>query len=392
MDDENSNGNPDVGADFFKPFFSILKVILYWPLYTSKSQLLQHVHMLLSAVKVTFTVVLYIFLECFTVYKRSNLQERLAGSFMMFTDVSYLTKVLFFIINRKKILLVFKAVSDDVFSPKDTLRKEMITTTMTNWKKVFYIYITNCCFTVTLWAIIPSLQNGSIVLPYNYHYPFDVTSSPAREFAYIYEAGILYLIVVSHVSLDALMVGIMAFISAQLDVLNYNLRGLNNLDEVNSYSKHQFLKEEQIRCMIFHKKVMRLVKMLNQILAVPLVTQSCFGAIILCLSLYKLSTLNPLSGEGLSFINYYFGMLIQLSVYFWYGNEIIWKSNELSRSAYQCKWVNTSKPFRRHLLFFMLSTREPLKIYGGRVLELSLQPLISILKFSYSCYTLLKSV
>lgn len=176
---------------------------------------------------------------------------------MMFTDVSYLMKVLFFIVNRKKILLVFRAVSDDTFSPKDTFRKEMITTTMTNWKRIFYIYIINCCFTVTLWAIIPSLQNGSIVLPYNYRYPFDVTLSPAREFAYIYEAGILYLIVVSHVSLDALMVGIMAFISAQLDVLNYNLRLLNNLEDVDSYLQHQVLKEEQIRCIIFHKKVIR---------------------------------------------------------------------------------------------------------------------------------------
>ncbi|KAK9747018.1 7tm Odorant receptor [Popillia japonica] len=236
---------------------------------------------------------------------------------MMLSVVNYFVKLTCYTFCGGKLKNILKEAEKDMFHPTDAKSKEIMTRTMRIWRIIFRFYMTTCISVVSLWAACAFITNNDIALPFGYWYPFDVSSSPVYEIVFFFEVIGILLMVISHVTLDVSVAGIMAFIIGQINILNDNLRNINSKDEI--------AVNTQIRCFILHRNIKRLVTKLNEMLMFPMFIQSTMGAAILCTAMYKLSKVPFLSGQGLSYIAYYVAMITQLSLHFWYGNEVIAK-------------------------------------------------------------------
>ncbi|VVC98469.1 unnamed protein product [Leptidea sinapis] len=94
--------------------------------------------------------------------------------------------------------------------------------------------------------------------------------------------------------------------------------------------------------------------------------------------------------EFVSMTLFIFCILTELFLYCYFGNELTVESDQLAGAAYAMRWEDTSLPFRRSLLLLMLRARRPLRPAAGRVLPLSLETFLKILKSSYTFYAVLR--
>lgn len=54
------------------------------------------------------------------------------------------------------------------------------------------------------------------------------------------------------------------------------------------------------------------------------------------------------------------------------------QSKKIPYAAFEANWVDASEDFKKDLLFFMLRTQKPIKIYAVNFFELSLDTFISV--------------
>lgn len=238
--------------DEFSVYIGILKYLLYWPI-ESQSNVNRNVYKLFAIIKITVTSVLYVFIQCATAYKNGgDLSKILEVLFMTFTLTNYLVKVFCYTYSNKEIQLILEKTGKDIFQSKNVESKEIIFKSLGNWKIIFRFYMAVCISAVLFWSLGPIIGKSESGLPFGYWYPFDVSSTPVYELIYVYEIGGLLTMVISHVSLDAMMGGIMAFIAGQIDILNENLRNLNYSDG-NDDDKAALA--EQIECFVLHRNI-----------------------------------------------------------------------------------------------------------------------------------------
>lgn len=233
----------------FQVCIKIIKFLLYWPKETTNLNGI--VHKILCILKIALTNYLYFFVQCVTVYKTSsNISDVLDSTlFMMLSVVNYFVKLTCYTFCGGKLKNILKEAEKDMFHPTDAKSKEIMTRTMRIWRIIFRFYMTTCISVVSLWAACAFITNNDIALPFGYWYPFDVSSSPVYEIVFFFEVIGILLMVISHVTLDVSVAGIMAFIIGQINILNDNLRNINSKDEI--------AVNTQIRCFILHRNIKR---------------------------------------------------------------------------------------------------------------------------------------
>ncbi|XP_023313103.1 odorant receptor 43a-like isoform X2 [Anoplophora glabripennis] len=116
------------------------------------------------------------------------------------------------------------------------------------------------------------------------------------------------------------------------------------------------------------------------------------GGLILCSSLFSVSVVKIGSLEFIMLLFYLICMLIEQFFYCWFGNEIIFKSSLILQSAFNTPWVSCNVKFQKILLVFMLKTSKPISILTGGLFTMSVPVFVSILRTTYSYFTLLKNI
>lgn len=129
---------------------------------------------------------------------------------------------------------------------------------------------------------------------------------------------------------------------------------------------------------------------LHDVFAVPLLVQFGVGGWILCMAAYKIVSLDVLSIEFASITLFITCILIELFIFCYYGNEVTVESERVSQSLYSMEWRRARLTFRRSLVLVMERAKRPLRPAAGRVIPLSLDTFVKILKSSYSFYAVLR--
>ncbi|XP_030034637.1 odorant receptor Or2 [Manduca sexta] len=82
--------------------------------------------------------------------------------------------------------------------------------------------------------------------------------------------------------------------------------------------------------------------------------------------------------------------LIQLLLFYWHSNEVTIESDLVSYSTFQSNWAQSNKNIQKEVALLALTTRKKLVFRAGPFNVMSLSTFVSILRASYSFYTLLK--
>ncbi|XP_077290345.1 odorant receptor 4-like [Arctopsyche grandis] len=82
----------------------------------------------------------------------------------------------------------------------------------------------------------------------------------------------------------------------------------------------------------------------------------------------------------------------ELTVYCYFGNEIILQSNFLSQSIYLSDWYLMDKTMLLNMSIMMVRVNKPIILKAGRFVPLSINTLLMVLKAAYSYYTFLRNI
>ncbi|KAJ8967165.1 hypothetical protein NQ314_003053, partial [Rhamnusium bicolor] len=133
-------------------------------------------------------------------------------------------------------------------------------------------------------------------------------------------------------------------------------------------------------------------KDMENILQISLFILFTGGALIICSCLFQLSMAKVGELNFVMLLSYLISMLTEQMVYCWFGNEVICKSALVLKSTYNTPWLDCDLKFRKILLQFMTQAQRPIILKAGGLIEMNLSVFISVLRSSYSYFTLLQSM
>ncbi|XP_072767892.1 odorant receptor 4-like isoform X3 [Anoplolepis gracilipes] len=142
-----------------------------------------------------------------------------------------------------------------------------------------------------------------------------------------------------------------------------------------------------------HLYIYKFAYKVNATFTTMIFIQFALISLVLCMSVYKLSTMTSfLSFNFAHKFSYLCSMLMQIFLYCWYGNEVTLKSIDVSTAIYEMDWTKLKVGVMKELMIIMMRADKPITMSSGYIITLSTESFMSILKISYSAYNFLKDV
>ncbi|XP_070153343.1 odorant receptor Or2-like [Polyergus mexicanus] len=227
--------------------------------------------------------------------------------------------------------------------------------------------------------------------------PFDLSSIYVFLPTLIFQCVALVLCANSSVAHETLISGMMIQTCAQFEILCHRAHILPVLlteAEKNSKSDEDLIAREKaiIRDLIYHHLyIYKFAHTVNAVFTVIMFIQFSLISLVLCMSVYRLSTMTSLFTIDFAYMfSYLCSMLMQIFLYCWYGNEVTLKSIDVGIAIYEMDWTKLRIRVMKDLIIIMMRAGKPVKMSSGYVVTLNVESFMNILKISYSSYNFLK--
>ncbi|XP_018317998.1 odorant receptor 46a-like [Mycetomoellerius zeteki] len=305
-----------------------------------------------------------------------------------FTDTFYIMlaiiisccKMIGLLINRKNIGILTNILTQKPFIPLGVDEIEIrhkfdkIIQTNTLW---YTILVETTCACVVLTSLFTDFQKGN--LTYREWIPYNYTSEVI--FCIIYARQLISSTIGSmvNVACDSLICGLLLHVCCQLEILECRLKkiflGQNNLRE----------------CVHQHDCIFKFALMVNEKFKIIIAIQFIVSTLVVCSNLYQLAKMT-LTARCFPLILYTCSMLTQILIYCWYGNEVKIKSVQLTVSIFGMGWLTMKQNRKQSLLIIMNRSLIPIEFSSAYILTMNLNSFVSLLKTSYSAYSILQQM
>ncbi|XP_032522688.2 odorant receptor 82a-like [Danaus plexippus] len=232
-----------------------------------------------------------------------------------------------------------------------------------------------------------SIQNGTELYPQilSSWFPFDKTKMPG----YLIAVSIHIIMTTQGAAIvavyDSTAVAIMSFLKGQQILLRYKCERIFGLNEVIPTEKVLANIEE---CHRLHCFLLEQHHRFNSITSPVMILYVLVCSVMMCCSVVQLSLGHLSTSEKLWVIEFTTALITQLFLYCWHSNEITYESNLVDRGVYASNWWRGDVKVKRQILILAGKLAPSLILKAGPVTTLSMATFISILKGSYSFYTL----
>ncbi|XP_019885150.2 odorant receptor 49b-like [Camponotus floridanus] len=353
----------------------------------------------------TYSVFMFILLQSFvfcgivdTFVLSASLEEFIDKCYIFLTIFGIFCKVMHLFIRRKKIIDLDKMLLKDNCIPRD-IEETLI-------KKKFDRHVRQltigCEILNEFTAIFATFAQFYTFLkmrnlPVFNWAPFDLSSIYVFLPTLIFQCVALMLCANSSVAHETLIAGMMIQACAQFEILCHRAHILPALlmnAEKKSKSDEDLAAREKtlIRDLIYHHLyIYKFAHTVNAAFTMMIFVQFSLISLVLCMSVYKLSTITSLFTLDFAHtFSYLCSMLMQIFLYCWYGNEVTLKSIDVSTAIYEMDWTTLRVRVMKDLMVIMMRAGTPVKMSSGYIVILSTESFMSILKISYSTYHFLK--
>ncbi|XP_050462555.1 odorant receptor Or1-like [Cataglyphis hispanica] len=227
--------------------------------------------------------------------------------------------------------------------------------------------------------------------------PFDLSSIYVFLPILIFQCVALILCANFSVAHETLISGMMIQTCAQFEILCHRahiLPALLTKAEKNSKSDEDLIAREKaiIHDLIYHHLyIYKFAHTVNATFTVIMFIQFSLISLVLCMSIYRLSTMTSLFTLKFAHMFCYLcSMLMQIFLYCWYGNEVTLKSIDFGTVIYEMDWTRLRVRVMKDLMIIMIRAGKSVKISSGYLVTLNTESFMNILKVSYSSYNFLK--
>ncbi|XP_011311655.1 odorant receptor 46a, isoform A [Fopius arisanus] len=262
---------------------------------------------------------------------------------------------------------------------------------------ILYGTLTNTtCSMLTLSSFIRDIPRRQLL--FKSWFPFDRTTPVGFWSTYVYQTIYHYMGANVNIAFDTFLPGLMMATTAQMEILKYRFITLPRMIEnkcfesVCEVNADELIKIETKYLADYtrhHLKILRFSKATNDTFTVSIFLQYCASSLVICVSVFSLSTLKPLSKEFNSLVMYVACMLIQIYIFCDAANEATIKSGTIADAIYEMDWTALSTTSQKSLVLMMARTLRPIMYTSGHMISLSLVSFNSLLKLSYSIWNIL---
>ncbi|XP_070510194.1 odorant receptor Or1 isoform X2 [Cardiocondyla obscurior] len=323
---------------------------------------------------------------------------------LLMTNSTHASKVIVLLRHQTRIQALLDAANSAAFSRYDEKHKDLLINY--TWKGIFHhaVYQSFGGIAVFCWGFTPIadlLAGRSRQLPMEGWYPYNITASPAFEITAAHQ-GIAIIIACFHnVAMDTLMTGLINVACAQFAILERNIISIDNekgIRGMQSDNESKFEIEGRIlsyrllkRCAMHSNMIFHFTNEIQDIFGIVIFFQFLSNCVIICLIAFNVSQMTIyIPAVLIGMLTYMCCMTYQIFIFCWHGNELYLHSMRLVTAAYSNNWFSNSERFKRSLQIVMIRAHRPLTLSAGKVMSLSLNTFVQIMRMSYSIFTVLQ--
>nr|AZQ24948.1 odorant receptor [Aphidius gifuensis] len=348
-----------------------------------------------------YTFLLFLIMYTFTLSQiialsscMNDANEFTNATFMSLTMLAACVKMWNMITHRKTIYNMIKILENNTFKIRDD-HELKIQNEQHRRIKIFTIV-----YGLLIESTVSSFTRASIIrdiperdLPFKALLPYSLSSSFAYWFSYIHQTIAHYYGASINAAIDAHFASSLIATCGQIKILKYRFQSMHQIIEkikiLNNESREKLKKKLLIGCEIHHLAIYQFAKTTNNTFKIPIFIQYFASALVLCVSTFSLSQIEPLSTEFISLFMYLICVSTQIYIYCDCATDVYFESDSISTSIYKSNWTSLSVSNQKSLIIIMARTLKPIKYTSGYI-ELSLTSFNNLLKMSYSIYNVLK--
>ncbi|KAF3054597.1 Odorant receptor 024 [Nylanderia fulva] len=323
-----------------------------------------------------------------------NIDDFATNTLLFLTIVSVCCKATVVLVRRKSIISLVQLLMKAPYKPQD--EDEMVIQAKCDE------FIKSCSIKYLLLVIssVTGMTIGSMLnvmqghLPLRIWLPYDINASPVFWIISIQQIISTIFAAIINTGTETLIFGLSLQTCAQFEIYENRLRKLVT-SKIASYLKHLPASSnnekliEISECIHHHLCIYKFAKTINIIFNQVLFVQFFGSILILCTSVYYVST-HMMEVKSATLIIYTFGMFVQIYILCWCGNEVMLKSMSVGNAIYHMDWPLLAASEKKELLIIMIRSTVPIKFTSSFLITLSLQSFGSILKASYSAFNVLQ--
>nr|QPX50358.1 odorant receptor [Helicoverpa armigera] len=316
-----------------------------------------------------------------------------SASFLLFTNLAFATKIINVVVRSREIQEIIDEGDADLLAEDRYLGIEVIKSSNVETTMSMGLYTLLSGVTVFGWAA--SAEKNQ--LPLRAWYPYDTSKSPAYELTYIDQSSAVTLAALVNVCLDTLVTSLIAVCRCRLRLVALSLRtlcdGIPLPDkQLISPTEERIVLTRLSQYIIKHEAALKAARQIQRCFSLPILAQFAVSVVIICVTAYQLAMeLNNRNWfRCIPMVAYLLCMALEVFLYCYQGNELLEESSEIAGAAYECPWYHCSVRMRRTLLIVMVRTRRALRLTAGGITTLSLACFTSIIKGSYTFFTVLQ--
>nr|QBB72962.1 odorant receptor [Protaetia brevitarsis] len=318
---------------------------------------------------------------------------------MLMSYTSYFCKLCGYLYSRKTFLEMLSHLKNPIFTRCSPEMERHLIKTLNLSLFITKLYRFSCGMVVILFSIYPLFDDKPL--------PTSVPFETGRYtfLLYIIESLAMLIAAWDNFCLDTLCTSLMGTAIGQFDILKEKILtfkeraigeeeivlGVNfkttNIFEANVNKRAKSLLND---CIVHHNALIKFVQQIEDTFSFGLLSQLMGSIIVICNTGFFLMLVSPASLQFGLFSSYFITMMAQLTLYCWYGNEIMLKSVQIGEACYFSQWYTCTADVKRSIFIIMEKSRRPLAITALKFTTLSLETFAAIIRSSYSYFALLQ--
>ncbi|XP_017841527.2 odorant receptor 67b [Drosophila busckii] len=239
-----------------------------------------------------------------------------------------------------------------------------------------YIVRDTCEMTLTYPAIVPYIQLGNYQLPsYSVRF-FLLQSGPFWCFFAVFGFNSLFVVLTRHVA-------------CLIKILRYLVKHSTDNDTVRSSSRVLYLR----CCVRLFSRISRHHAQIENLFKYIILVQCTISSILICMLLYKISTVLEVSMVWMGMIMVYLlTITLEISLYNVNAQKVETQSELLFEEWYNCAWYNETEEFKFMIKLMLLFSKRTFILSVGGFTNLSHKFLVQVFRMSGNFFLLLQNM
>ncbi|SPP75821.1 blast:Odorant receptor 42a [Drosophila guanche] len=225
--------------------------------------------------------------------------------------------------------------------------------------------------------------------PYQNYYPYlDWRSSSwnlglQSGLEYFAMAGACF----QDVCVDCYPVNFVLVLRAHMSIFEDRLRQLGKDPDVS----HEKRYEQLVQCIQDHKTILRFVDCLRPVISGTIFVQFLVVGLVLGFTLINIVLFANL-GSAVAALSFMAAVLLETTPFCILCNYLTDDCDNLANALFQSNWIDGEQRYKKTLMYFLQKLQQPITFMAMNVFPISVGTNISVTKFSFSVFTLVKQM